>query len=784
MNRMPVSFKLSNLINGVSQQAPQVRRDSQASEQVNCVSSPLFGLKRRPPTEHLSRLTDANLESTYTHVIDRGTGERYVVSIGNGTVRVFDTDGVERTVYAPNGLGYLSFAAAREQVSCVTVADYTFIVNKTKAVSQSSTTSPYRPPEALINVKQGNYGKTYSVAIDALTVASYTTPDGSQPGHSANISTDYIASILVGQLVKVANLSVSQHGSTIYVKRTNNADFSISVKDGFNGNAMLAIKGSTQRFSDLPSSGPNGIVVEVAGDNNNGFDNYFVKLESSNGVTGVWKETVKPNIHSGFDASTMPHVLISNADGTFTFKQAVWNGRVAGDEDSAPMPTFVGRTITDVFFFRNRLSFLSDEAVILSEAGQYFNFFPTTVTTMVDSDPIDVGSNHVKVSLLKHAVPFSKKLIAFSDSSQFVIEGRDILSASTITMLPVSEYDSSTKVKPVVAGGSLYFACERGQYDAIREMIPTDIDGAYMAADITAHVPYYIPSPVTRLVAMPNEDTLVALSDAEPQSLFVYKWTLIGNEKAQSSWSKWEFDDVGVILDIAAVDSDLFIIIQRGDGVFLERMNMGEGTHDANVSHLVHLDRRVTMGDCEVTYSDLKNLTTIRFPYTPGLVPKAVYDFSDATPVSLRGTVVPLTPAGGDLFTTPGDLRGASLFLGINYTSSYTFSPQYVHSGNASITSAEFRVTRLLLSMQETGKFNVLIKPIGRDVYTGEFAGVTVDGLGAHLSEPTLFDGEFSVPLTGRGGETEVSIVSIGPNPFHFPQAEIEGRMTIRSRRI
>ena len=69
----------------------------------------------------------------------------------------------------------------------------------------------------------------------------------------------------------------------------------------------------------------------------------------------MWRETVAPNIQYQFDTNTMPHVLIRNANGTFTFQQFEWTGSIAGDATTAPNPTFVGSQIKNINVFRNRL---------------------------------------------------------------------------------------------------------------------------------------------------------------------------------------------------------------------------------------------------------------------------------------------------------------------------------------------------------------------------------------------------------------------------------------------
>ncbi len=43
-----------------------------------------------------------------------------------------------------------------------------------------------------------------------------------------------------------------------------------------------------------------------------------------------------------------------------------------GDDDSNPYPSFIGHTLSSIFFFRNRLGLSSNENVILSESAEYF----------------------------------------------------------------------------------------------------------------------------------------------------------------------------------------------------------------------------------------------------------------------------------------------------------------------------------------------------------------------------------------------------------------------------
>ncbi len=298
----------------------------------------------------MAKLGSGLSTSAYFHLINRDQTERYIAVITASNIRVFGLDGVEKTVAAPSGWGYLSGVTdPSAQLKAVTVADYTFIVNRTRTVaSDLAIVAPTRPNEALVNIQQGNYGKTYRIAINGLIAASYSTPVGDNANQSPFIDTVYIAQQLVSGLIASgyttgAGWTVARYGNAIHISKAS-GDFSITVEDGFNGNAARLAKGTVQRFADLPAFGPEGFAVEVQGSNGTELDNYWVVSKANgSGAQVIWREAPKPGTVIGLNAATMPHVLVREANGTFTFKPAAWDVRKCGDGiDVSPDPSFVG----------------------------------------------------------------------------------------------------------------------------------------------------------------------------------------------------------------------------------------------------------------------------------------------------------------------------------------------------------------------------------------------------------------------------------------------------------
>jgi len=138
-----ISQSIPNLINGVSQQPPSLRLNTQAELQENGLSNVVTGLSKRPSSKHIADLgVISNLDKAFIHTIRRDENEFYSMVIDTaGTIRVFDKDGVSKTV-TNNAASYVTgLTDPSKELAAVSIADTTFIVNKTKVVAKGTTTS-------------------------------------------------------------------------------------------------------------------------------------------------------------------------------------------------------------------------------------------------------------------------------------------------------------------------------------------------------------------------------------------------------------------------------------------------------------------------------------------------------------------------------------------------------------------------------------------------------------------------------------------------------------------
>lgn len=811
-----ISTAIPNLINGVSQQPPSLRLKTQAELQENALSSVVSGLSKRPPTQHIRRIPgSADVDNAFIHTIRRDENEFYTLLVTPSSVRVVDKDGVERTV--TGDASYLSnLVDPAQELAATTIADYTFILNKNKTVAKATTKSAARNPEALIYVKQGEYRTKYSITItkggwtytrSLETMASTQADTAKTDLAEKSIQTDRIIRSLrfdrgvdatyygstngsavgtgfAGRFVEsqataapampIPGLAFAEYGNVLWVRSTDGSDFEIRASDSQGDNCIFAFKGQTADFKKLPPEGPTNFEIAIVGDNSRGQDDYYVRLSPDADGAMVWKETIKGNIEVALSAATMPHQLVRQADGSFKLQQATYSNRTVGDDETNPFPSFVGQKLNDIFFHRNRLGFLSEENVIFSEAGELekFNFFRRTVLTGLDADHIDISVANNKVSILKHAVPFNESLLLFSDLTQFRLNSTDILTATTVNIDVTTQFEASLRAAPVGVGRYVFFATKKGEWSGMREYFVDTSAAVDDAADITAHVPNYLSGQVKKIAASSNEDTLLVLTDGEPDVLNVYRYYWQGQQKVQASWSKWRF--AGTIINVEFSQSEIYLLMKYGDELSLEKITLGEDPSTPVVGWPVLLDRRQTFDELGDFYKQ-NNGDLLTYEDD-----RVVYVASDGTYFRTSA----FQDALGYFMVQALNGKPVVIYKGIPYALRYVFSEQVPKNGEEPVTTGELKLRNMSLVYNDTGYFETRVTPAYRSTKISTFNGRVVNSGNNLLNESPTESGTYRFSVFAGAKECTVEIFSDHYKPCIFQSAEWEGFYTLRSRRI
>jgi len=686
------SANISGFFNGISQQAPTSRQDTQCELQENALGTLVDGLVKRPPTEHVAILQSAVSSGAFVHKINRDVTERYIVMItGDATnpIEVFTIDGVKCTVRYGDLTDEGVFTA-------------------------DSTVKNY------VTVSSGNAGKLFK----AITVVD----------------------------------------RTIITRKDKVVAYTDAVHPG-------SVAGTVQTFTDLPGTVTDGDIYEVTGDDLSNFDNFFMKWTGS-----VWVETMRPGLKYQLHRRTMPHQLARTGTNEFTFAPIYWADRTVGDNTSNPAPSFHNNTINNVFFFKNRLGFLSDDNVVMSQAGDYWNFWRKTALDLLDSDPIDTSATAKSVETLRSTAIFDKSLLILADQQQFDLgSGDSALSPVTAAVTPTTRYQIDPDAEPITAGANVYFVCPADPNDttngfvSVREYFIQPDSMLNDAADVTAHVPRYIPQGYIQLDTCNSQDVLFAHTDMDPSTLYVYKYYWMGNEKPQSAWSRWTFD--GDILGFVVIHTNMFIVIKRDTQVYLEKLRINK-IDTGSLPFRVHLDRQITLTG---SYNTELNTTTWTLPYTE--VDEMVF-VDPSSGLQLNGVV----NNGDGTCSLRGDWSSKTYIIGKPYTMRYRLSEWYLRRKDGSvIMDGRLQIRTLTLSFTDTGYFRLEVTPFMRETLIQEFTGAFV-GLSV-IGQAALKSGEERFIVMAKSKQTRVDIVNDSYMPCQLQTGTWEGLFTTRAGR-
>lgn len=761
---------IKNLKGGMSQQPDILRFQDQGAEQVNSWSSESEGLQKRPPSVWKKRIAGA-LEipdNAKFHLINRDESEQYYVVFTGSALRVFGLDGTEYSVFG--GTPYLSSANPQIDFRVITVADYTFIVNRN--VNVKSGTNKAFPlydmkKRALINLRGGQYGRTLTVSINGGVTIEHKLPNGNNAEtdpplvDSQQIGRDLRTKLVAAYPTYGFNLGsgyieiIAPAGLTI-----NNVD----TADGYANQLINPILDTVQNVSKLPLAAPDGYIIRIQGETNSNADEYYVRYDASR---KTWRETVEPGTITGLDATTMPHGLIRQADGSFVFKPLDWSGRGAGNDETNPMPSFVDSQINDVFFYRNRLGFLSGENVILSRSAGYFAFFPKSVATLSDDDPIDVAVSHPRISVLKYAVPFSEQLLLWSDEVQFVLSSSGVLTSKSIQLDVGSEFAVSDEARPFAVGRSVFFSAPRGTFTSInRYFAVADVSDVRDADDVTGHVLSLIPNGVFDIQGSSTENYLAVTSSGATQKVFIYKFLFKDGVQLQASWGWWDFGEDCRVLATACIGSTMYLVRKSTKGIDLEHITFVKDSTDlAGEPYRIYFDAKVEYlipGDAyDISVNETRFNINAAYNTVPANGPYGL--------VGADGRFIDL--GSQDFGTNPiviikGNWSGRRVYIGRKYKMRYVFSKflikQEDQSGTQTVDIGRSQLRRAWVNYQDTGALDLTVSTPARDFEN------TLNGykLGQQtIGSVSIGSGQFRFPMNGNADHTRLTLESDYPTP-------------------
>jgi len=638
-------------------------------------------------------------------------------------------------------------------------------------------------------------GITYNVTIashavkyvynSALSISPYLTPKDQTSGV---LKVDAILDHFKTEIEKAFGWFATRIGNGLYIEGPGR--FSATVSAGRSDQAMTVMTNSVNNISKLPTQCKNGYVVKVVNSGNEEDDYYLKFIGSDNGMdgAGVWEETVSPNLNINLNYNSMPHQIVRMPDGSFMVSPIDWERRLVGDEKTNPEPSFVNQTINKVIFYRNRLGILSDENVILSRAGDFFNFFVKTALSVSDSDPIDIACSSTTPCVLHNAVGMAPGLVLFSQDKQFLFgTTQDILSPKTAKVDTISTYECDTTSPVLDMGTTIGFVTSSGRNSRFQEMSTIAQGKGTEVIEQSKIVQELLPAHLD-LITGSKDDDIVAFAKKGTRDVHFYKYFNDGEKRILSSWYSWTCP--GDLIYHAIGRYNYYAVYSIDGRVYLTKTPTHINSEDLVISYKTpssyspHLDVKHTVLKDEITFDERTYTSKFKvwYPYNTNAV---IFSVGDATHQGGLAKIKSITPVG-DLWevTVDGNWSKSDLQIGYNFTMSVDLPHFYFTQENDSTVRTDTRMYltlhRAKLQLGKVGLIDITVNRKGKHNTQLQYEASPADAYDADTHEvlPTTI---YQVPIYEKNSNTNITLSSTYPTPCTLLSIEWEGKISTKS---
>ena len=473
-----------------------------------------------------------------------------------------------------------------------------------------------------VEMKDEKYKITIKEVIEERKTAEFqvysksTSADGSVAISATEVLTDLADSLNNDELISVWGFEAEIVGNGLYITNNKGVPFTCVSNDW----ELLSCFGNqVTDVTQLPTQCKAGYICKVANTAAEE-DDYYVQFFGTDGeprpvgditpqgalpdpekenearITygsdgpGAWYECAKPGLPNILNSTSMPHQIrrVKSSDMNqpeFKVQPINWSDREVGDDLTNPIPRFVGLTqrvkedgewtdkfqtekryINNAVFYRNRLAFLTGEAIVMSQPidmikNEQFNFFKGTATTVTDSDPIDILVTSKNPTTLYDSLAVNNGLLLFSPTQQYLLStDQDILSPKTANVNEISSYRFNEKTNPISMGTTVGFMSNAGKNGRFFEMTNISRDREAEVLEQSKIIADLIPENLN-LLSHSKENTIIVAGDYLDRELWVYRYFNDGIERKQSAWVRWEL--TGDLVWQTIINDVLYIIVRN-----------------------------------------------------------------------------------------------------------------------------------------------------------------------------------------------------------------------------
>jgi len=557
------------------------------------------------------------------------------------------------------------------------------------------------------------------------------------------------------------------------------------------------ITNEANTIAELPSNCRHNYVVKIvnSGDDD---DDFFLKFKQSNAGTsgnffgeGVWEECPAPGIEIEIDKTTMPIKIVRELPGNvypqgrFLVEEIDYTKRDVGDDNTNPVPSFIGSTLEKMLFFRNRLVVLSKGNVILSKTNDFFNFFSTTAMSESTADPIDIQASSTFPTTLHDGIEVNSGLLIFSSNQQFMLTtDSDALTPSTAKINFLCAYNYNPKTVPFSLGTTSGFINSTGKNSRIFEMADIRREGEPTVLEqsklVSKKLPININKPTTS-----KENSLLLLgskyygTNIPSNEVWGFRFYNNGEKRVQSAWFRWLLS--GELIHHVILDDVYYVVVKSQGETIIEAFDVKKQDDTTTIgeeTYPIHLDRHSQLSALSSgSYNATTKKTTFARPTGYASTSQLVV-YNNNAGNDLGRFAKANTVSGTQNLEVDGDWTGSTLMFGYLYDWSLELPTIFVTKAAGEKTRSDTRssliIHRLHFAFGEIGNIDTVIKRKGRVDYTTNFNAAEIDSIKAN-ELPVVEEFIQTIPIYERNTNLDIQIKSTHPSPATLFSMNWEG---------
>ena len=373
-----------------------------------------------------------------------------------------------------------------------------------------------------------------------------------------------------------------------------------------------------------------------------------------------------------------------------TYKEFKYEERQAGDDITNPIPSFIDNPINDIVLHRNRLAFVSKDAVTLSEFGEFFNFFRITVQEVLDTAPIEVQTTDNITRELYNAVSYKNTLLVFSKEGQFALIGEPSLTPESVNFTLATAYRSNTQIRPFALGDRLYFFEKRRNRNLMHEIVEREFKGNYLGREVTEKAPRLLLGNIQTLTNN-GQDSVAIVTDSDLGEIITYTLKVDQTKGVIEAWHRYTLNDIE-IEHVKYVDDVLQVVgLYEGKHRMLLTIDKDPNFDDA------YLDVKLTSGTLGTgSYDSINDETTYTIPFETEVDGWVAVDEDAKQSVNFRDIT-------STTFVVEGDTTARNMVFGRTFNSQVAFSRFYPQSrqGKGPVVNDEIIIDEFLVSFDK-----------------------------------------------------------------------------------